>query len=145
MGTSVVLNASISEDPLDLAAILSVVGDDACGAVVGFSGVVRDHDGGKAVSRLAYTCHPGAAKVMQDIADDVASRHAGVRIWVAHRVGDLRIGDAALVAAVASAHRGEAFAAGSELVEKVKHQVPIWKEQFFTDGGTEWVGSDSAQ
>ncbi|GAA1344613.1 molybdenum cofactor biosynthesis protein MoaE [Arthrobacter roseus] len=145
MVTSIVLNASISEEPLDLAGILSVVGDDGCGAVVGFSGVVRDHDGGKAVSRLTYTCHPSAPKVMQDIADDVASRHEGVRIWVAHRVGDLLIGDSALVAAVASAHRAEAFAAGSELVEKVKYQVPIWKEQFFTDGGTEWVGSGSAQ
>ncbi len=145
MVTSVVLNASISEDTLHLGDILSVVGDDRCGAVVGFSGVVRDHDGGKAVTRLSYTCHPSASKVMQELADDVASRYQGVRIWVAHRVGDLLIGDSALVAAVASAHRAEAFAAGSELVEKVKLQVPIWKEQFFTDGGTEWVGSGSAQ
>ncbi len=144
MSTSVVVHASISEESLDLGAVLAAVGDAACGAVVGFSGVVRDHDGGKSVERLSYTCHPSAQKVIEEIAEGIASRHEGVRIWVAHRVGDLRIGDSALVAAVASAHRAEAFTAGSELVEMVKHQVPIWKEQFFTDGGTEWVGSGSA-
>jgi molybdopterin synthase catalytic subunit len=64
-----------------------------------------------------------------------------VRIWAAHRIGMLEIGDPALVCAVSAAHRGQAFAVCSELVDRIKERVPIWKEQFFTDGTVEWVGA----
>ena len=111
-----------------------------CGAVVGFSGVVRNHDGGRDVTSLSYSAHPSAERVIREVAEEIASRHDGVRIWVAHRVGPLVIGDQALVAAVGAAHRGAAFSACSELVDLVKDRVPIWKEQFFTDGTVEWVG-----
>ncbi len=80
------------------------------------------------------------------MAAEIAAAHDGVRIWVGHRTGPLEIGDAALVAAVGAAHRGVAFAACSELVDTVKARVPIWKEQGFNDGTTEWVGvSDAPQ
>nr|WP_231700861.1 MULTISPECIES: molybdenum cofactor biosynthesis protein MoaE [unclassified Arthrobacter] len=111
-----------------------------CGAVVTFSGIVRNHDDGKSVTSLGYSAHPSAESVLGQTAAAVAAKYDGVRIWVAHRTGNLDIGDAALVAAVASAHRGTAFAACSELVDTVKANVPIWKEQGFTDGTTEWVG-----
>jgi molybdopterin synthase catalytic subunit len=74
-----------------------------------------------------------------DAADGAAA--PPIRIWVAHRVGPLEIGDPALVCAVSAAHRGQAFAVCSELVDRVKAQVPIWKEQFFSDGTVEWVGA----
>jgi molybdopterin synthase catalytic subunit len=77
---------------------------------------------------------------MADVAAEIAQKYDGVRIWVAHRTGPLEIGDAALVAAVASAHRAAAFAAATELVDTVKERVPVWKEQRFADGSTEWVG-----
>ena len=66
-----------------------------------------------------------------------------MRIWAAHRIGMLEIGDPALVCAVSAAHRGQAFAVCSELVDRIKEQVPIWKEQFFADGTVEWVGAGS--
>lgn len=145
MSTSTVLHAGVGEEPLSLEAVLRRVESEYCGAVVGFSGVVRNHDGGKAVERLSYSSHPSAARIILELAEDTARTHDGVRIWVAHRTGDLAIGDSALVAAVAAAHRGQAFTACSELVDMVKARVPIWKEQFFADGGTEWVGAGNAQ
>lgn len=142
MSTSTVLHAGISDDPLDLNHALAVVGSADCGAVVGFGGVVRNHDGGRQVDRLGYSAHPSAGSVIAEIATEIAEKYDGVRIWVAHRTGPLAIGDPALVAAVASGHRGVAFAACTELVDTVKSRAPIWKEQFFTDGTVEWVGVD---
>lgn len=142
MSTSTVLHAGVSGQPLDLNHALAVVGSADCGAVVGFGGVVRNHDGGRQVDRLGYSAHPSAGGVIADIAAEIAEKYDGVRIWVAHRIGPLEVGDPALVAAVASGHRGEAFAACSELVDTVKARAPIWKEQFFADGDVEWVGVD---
>lgn len=141
MNTSRVLHAGVTGEPLTLDHALAQVDAADCGAVVGFSGVVRDHDGGKGVSALSYSAHPSAERVIAEVAAETAAKYDGVRVWVAHRTGPLAIGDAALVAAVASGHRGEAFAACSELVDAVKARVPIWKEQFFTDGSVEWVGA----
>lgn len=141
MNTSRVLRAEVTGEPLSLDHALAQVDAADCGAVVGFSGVVRDHDGGKGVSALSYSAHPSAERAIAEVAAETAAKYDGVRVWVAHRTGPLAIGDAALVAAVASGHRGEAFAACSELVDAVKARVPIWKEQFFTDGSVEWVGA----
>lgn len=135
-----VILAELSEEPLTPARAEAEVWAERAGAVVGFSGIVRNHDQGQSVQRLSYTAHPSAAEAIAQVAVDVAARFPTVRVWVAHRVGDLAIGDHALVAAVASAHRAEAFQACAELVEQTKEQVPIWKEQFFADGSKEWVG-----
>ena len=140
MNTSQVISATVSEEPLSSADAERLTWSPDCGAVVTFSGIVRNHDDGKSVTSLGYSAHPTAAAVLAGVADAVAAKYDGVRIWVGHRTGSLDIGDAALVAAVASAHRGTAFAACSELVDTVKANVPIWKEQGFTDGTTEWVG-----
>lgn len=137
---SVVVHAEVTDRPLDLAATIAAAGSDRIGAVVSFSGVIRNHDGGRPVERLSYSAHPGAGDVIAQVAADVAAAHAGVRIAVAHRTGDLTIGDVALAAAVAAAHRAEAFAACEDLIETVKARVPIWKQQWFPDGTSEWVG-----
>ena len=143
---------------------IAAVESDTAGAVVSFSGVVRNHDGGKPVERLSYSAHPTAHQVMADVVAALVAEHAPgdaggggrpvpdpgavprassqpVRIWAAHRIGMLEIGDPALVCAVSAAHRGQAFEVCSELVDRIKAQVPIWKEQFFTDGTVEWVGA----
>lgn len=145
-----VVHAVLSAEPISVEQAIAAVESDTAGAVVSFSGVVRNHDGGKAVERLSYSAHPTAHQVMADVvAALVAERSEGssgaqpVRIWAAHRIGLLEIGDPALVCAVSAAHRGEAFAVCSELVDRIKEQVPIWKEQFFTDGAVEWVGAGS--
>jgi molybdopterin synthase catalytic subunit len=137
-----VLRAAVGEAPLDVAEHAALVDHAAAGAVVTFAGVVRDHDGGRAVRGLEYSAHPTAEKVVAEVAADVASRATGVRaIAVSHRIGPLGIGDVALACAVAADHRKEAFAACAELVDEVKRVLPVWKHQLFADGTDEWVGS----
>jgi molybdenum cofactor synthesis domain-containing protein len=145
---AVVLRADVVDTPLDalVAELSALVRDDACGAVATFTGYVRDHDGGRGVARLHYEAHPDAAAVLRSVAERVARRTAAatgdrVRAAVVHRTGDLTIGDVAVVAAVAAGHRQAAFAAASDLVEELKAEVPIWKEQGFDDGTSEWVAS----
>ncbi|HEX6356123.1 molybdenum cofactor biosynthesis protein MoaE [Actinophytocola sp.] len=135
-----VLRAEVTEAPLSVDDHAALVEDRAAGAVVTFSGVVRDHDGGKGVTSLEYEGHPSAKSVIEEVAADVAARYRGVRaLAVSHRIGPLAIGDVALACAVAAEHRREAFAACSDLVDDVKARLPIWKHQTFTDGTDEWV------
>ncbi|XAS73790.1 molybdenum cofactor biosynthesis protein MoaE [Micrococcaceae bacterium Sec5.1] len=149
MGTETdfeVVSAVLSDEPISVDQAIAAVESDTAGAVVSFSGVVRNHDSGKPVDRLSYSAHPTAHRIMSDVVAQLVAEHSGeaeqpVRIWAAHRIGMLEIGDPALVCAVAAAHRGQAFAVCAELVDRVKAQVPIWKEQFFSDGTVEWVGS----
>jgi molybdopterin synthase catalytic subunit len=136
-----VLFARVDETPITLDECTDAVGDRAAGAVVSFAGVVRDHDEDRGVTWLRYSAHPSAPAVLAEVAREVALAHPGCRIAAAHRVGDLGIGDVALACAVASAHRAEAFAACAALVDEIKARVPIWKEQGFTDGSTEWVAA----
>ena len=133
--------ASVTDEPLDLAAHLGAAADDHAGALVSFAGVVRDHDAGRAVSGLEYHAHPSAAEVVAAVAAEIADREGILAVAVSHRIGMLAIGDVALAAAVSAAHRFEAFAACTDLVDRVKHRIPVWKRQFFADGTDEWVGS----
>jgi molybdopterin synthase catalytic subunit len=142
VATAAVLRAAVGEEPLDVAEHAALVEQAAAGAVVTFAGVVRDHDGGRTVRGLEYSAHPTAAKVVADVATDVAARARGVRaIAVSHRVGVLGIGEVALACAVAADHRREAFETCAELVEEVKRLLPVWKHQRFADGTDEWVNS----
>jgi molybdopterin synthase catalytic subunit len=137
-----VLRAALTDQPISLAEHEDLVGHQSAGAVVGFVGVVRDHDGGRGVSRLEYSAHPTAAQVLSEVVTEVAGRSSGVRaIAASHRIGVLEIGDAALVAAVAADHRQAAFATCADLVDTIKARLPVWKHQFFADGADEWVGS----
>ena len=139
---TVVLRAEVSDHPIELAEYEALVAHEAAGAVVGFAGVVRDHDGGRGVIRLEYSAHPTAQQTLADVAAEIAATSHGVRaIAVSHRIGVLDIGDAALVAAVAADHRGAAFETCQRLVDTVKARLPVWKHQFFSDGTEEWVGS----
>ncbi|WP_382304770.1 molybdenum cofactor biosynthesis protein MoaE [Herbiconiux sp. UC225_62] len=136
-----VVFARVAESAISVEECAAAVEGAASGAVVTFAGVVRDHDEGRGVIALSYSAHPSASAVIQEVALDVARAHPAVTVAVAHRVGDLGIGDVALACAVASAHRAEAFAACAALVDEVKAKVPIWKEQSFDDGTSEWVAS----
>lgn len=131
--------ARVAEEPIDEKAVRDAVFADDCGATVIFLGVIRDHDGGQGVRALDYSAHPEAERFLAQIVAEQTAK-TGVRMAAVHRVGGLEIGDAALVAAAASAHRAEAFAAIEELVERIKAEVPIWKRQHFTAGTSEWVG-----
>jgi molybdopterin synthase catalytic subunit len=131
--------AVVTHEPLDVAAMQALVADSAAGAVVSFAGVVRDHDGGRPVSMIEYVAHPAAASVLEHVVADIAARSDADAVAVAHRLGPLEIGEAALVVTVSAAHRQEAFTAASLLVDEVKLRLPIWKRQVFPDGGEEWV------
>jgi molybdopterin synthase catalytic subunit len=140
--TAIVVCAALSEEVISLTEHEALVLHRAAGAVVGFVGMVRDHDGGRSVTRLEYSAHPSAADVLAEVAAEVARDSHGVRaIAVSHRVGVLDVGDAALVAAVAADHRGAAFETCAVLVDTVKARLPVWKHQLFADGSDEWVGS----
>jgi molybdopterin synthase catalytic subunit len=130
---------SVTTDPLDVSTHEHVVAGAAVGAVVSFSGVVRDHDHGRAVRELTYEGHPSAADVLDEVAKEIAADPDVYAVAVSHRVGRLAIGDVALAAAVSTAHRAAAFAACARLVDEVKARLPIWKHQIFTDGTDEWV------
>ena len=130
---------AVTTEPLDLTAHEGAVGDPRAGATVSFAGVVRDHDGGRAVTLLEYEAHPSAEQVLREVAAEIAADPEVYAVAVSHRVGTLQIGDVALAAAVSTAHRAAAFAACARLVDEVKARLPVWKRQVFGDGTEEWV------
>ena len=145
----VVIRADLTETDLDLATHLSEVADPRCGAVASFTGIVRNHapDAEGEVRYLDYSSHPSASDVLARIADDVLAAHPDepiVRISLSHRVGRLDVGGLAVVVAVATPHRRAAFAICEELIETVKHRLPVWKRQETESGAGNWVGLTQA-
>lgn len=133
--------AEVTRDGISVSFLDVLVRDRRAGAVVTFSGVVRDHDDGRQVEKLTYMAHPSAGDVINRVTAEVAAI-SGVRgIAVQHRVGELDVGDIALGCAVAADHRQEAFETCSLLVERVKAELPVWKHQRFEDGTDEWVNA----
>jgi molybdopterin synthase catalytic subunit len=134
-----VVLTEVTDGVVDAERHATLVAVPEAGAVVTFAGVVRDHDGGRPVSRIEYLGHPSAAAVLAEVAADVVARTDADALAVSHRLGELAVGDCALAVAVSAAHRGEAFAAAALLVDEVKHRLPVWKRQVFRDGSDEWV------
>jgi molybdopterin synthase catalytic subunit len=130
----------VRDEPLSVDEVLAAVDDPATGGTCVFVGTVRDVDHERAVKALGYSAHPTAVQRLRDVMGEVASRHPVRALAAVHRVGDLGVGDLAVVAAAASAHRGEAFDACRDLIDTLKQTVPIWKHQEFGDGTEEWVG-----
>lgn len=129
----------VTTDVVSVSDMSAAVASQTAGAIVTFSGDVRDNDHGRAVASLAYEAHPSAQRILEEVARQVAAKFDVVAVAVAHRHGPIAIGEAALVAAVSAKHRTQAFEACMELVDEVKAQIPIWKHQVFTDGTDEWV------
>lgn len=136
--------AAISDTALSLDAHLDAVDDDRAGAVTTFLGRVRDHDPDAAgeVVALEYSSHPDAERILRDLAERAVA--AGVSgeaiIAVSHRIGRLPVGSAAVIVAVAAAHRDEAFVVCREMIESIKRELPVWKRQVEADGTTAWKG-----
>ncbi|GAB09570.1 molybdenum cofactor biosynthesis protein E [Gordonia araii NBRC 100433] len=120
-------------DPRDCEA---AVRTDSDGAVVTFTGTVRDHHGGRTVTSLRYEAHPRAAEFLEQACQRHRTRE--VRVAAQHRVGELTIGEVAVVVAVSSAHRREAFAVCAAVIDDVKSSVPIWKYETYADGDAGW-------
>lgn len=132
---------AIRDTPLSVDEVFAAVGDTAAGGTALFVGTVRSHDNGADVDGLGYSAHPTAEAEMRRIAEKVTADFPVRALAAVHRVGDLRIGDLAVVVAVSCPHRGEAFEACRKLIDDLKHEVPIWKHQVFSDGTEEWVGA----
>jgi molybdopterin synthase catalytic subunit len=132
---------AIRDAELSVDEVRAAVADPAAGGEVLFVGTVRDNDADRGVTALSYTGHPSAEAEMRRVAEDIVAKYDVIAVAAVHRVGDLAVGDLAVVAGVACAHRAEAFHACHELIDELKASVPIWKHQRFTDGSDEWVGS----
>ncbi|MBB6344831.1 molybdenum cofactor biosynthesis protein MoaE [Nonomuraea muscovyensis] len=131
----------IRDTPLSVDEVLSAVGDHAAGGTTIFVGTVREQDHGKPVTRLSYSAHPSATGELRRVAEKVAADFPVTALAAVHRVGDLELGDIAVIVAVACPHRDEAFRASRTLIDDLKAEVPIWKHQVFADGSSEWVGA----
>jgi molybdopterin synthase catalytic subunit len=132
--------ARISETPLDTASCLAAVGAASAGGIGLFVGVVRDTDHERSVSALTYEAHPTAQATLEAVCAEVAAASDIVAVAAEHRIGDLAVGDIAVVVAVSAEHRSEALDTTRALIDAIKHDVPIWKHQRFADGTEEWVG-----
>lgn len=130
--------AGITDADIDCAALRAAVSDDRAGAVVTFAGVVRNHDHGVAVTGIEYVGHPSAVDVMREVVAEFAGREGVHAVAAQHRVGYLGIGGVALYVAVAASHRRQAFECASDMVDRVKEILPIWKKQYLADGTHEW-------
>ena len=133
--------AEVRDTPLSVDEVLSAVSDPAAGGVALFVGTVRDNDHDRRVVRLGYTAHPSAAAELRRVAEKVAASFGATAVAAVHRVGDLAVGDLAVVTAVACPHRAEALDACRALIDELKQDVPIWKHQEFAGGDSEWVNS----
>ncbi len=138
---SVVRLIAVRESELSVDEVRAAVADPAAGGIALFAGAVRDSDHDRGVSGLSYSAHPSAVDELRQVAEVVAEKYPVIGIAAVHRVGDLAIGDLAVVLAVSCPHRAEAFDACRDLIDILKASVPIWKHQRFDDGTAEWVGT----
>ncbi len=130
----------ITEDELAADELIKSVEQPTDGAVVTFVGIVRDNSHGRKVRFLEYEAYKEMAeKKLLEIGDEIRQRWGLEEIAIRHRVGRLNIGDAAVVIAVASPHRKDAFVACEYAIDRLKQIVPIWKKEYFEDGEV-WVG-----
>jgi molybdopterin synthase catalytic subunit len=138
---SVVRLIAIRETELSLDEVRAAVAGPGAGGIALFAGAVRDTDHDQGVTGLSYHAHPSAEAELRRVAEMVAEKFKVLGVAAVHRVGDLAIGDLAVVVAVSCPHRSEAFDACRDLIDLLKASVPIWKHQRFTDGTAEWVGT----
>ena len=132
----------IRDTPLSLDEVFTAVRDPAAGGIALFVGTVREVDEEQAVEQLSYSSHPTAVGRLRDVAARIADECDVVALAAVHRVGDLAVGDLAVVVAASAAHRAEAFEAGRRLIDELKTEVPVWKHQTYVDGDATWVHAE---
>jgi molybdopterin synthase catalytic subunit len=137
---NVIRLVELRDTPLSVDEVLAAIADPGAGGTAMFVGTVRDEDHRRAVTGLGYSAHPQATDQLRVVMEKIVADYDVRAIAAVHRVGDLKVGDLAVVVAVACPHRDEAFAACRRLIDELKAEVPIWKHQVFADGGSEWVG-----
>jgi molybdopterin synthase catalytic subunit len=135
------ITALVTKEKISVSSLTQSLKTLQAGAVASFSGDVRDNDADKSVTSLTYEIHPTAQSVIDEITQRIAAKHDVLGVAVAHRYGEIPIGETAFAVVVSAVHRGPAFAACEEIVSTVKSELPIWKYQVFADGTNEWVNS----
>ena len=139
------MTSRIRSEALDLAEVVTEVSHPGAGGIATFLGVVRDHNDGRAVTLLEYEAYGTMAEAeLGRIMAELTQEIPGVRVAATHRVGALRVGDAAVICAASAPHRGEAFRACRELIDRIKARLPIWKREHGPDGPY-WVGWEDAR
>lgn len=129
----------ISDKSLDIVGLLAQSHDPKAGAVVLFSGDVRDNNIGKEVAYLEYEAHFFlASKMIKEILEEAIAKWNLNLAIAQHRVGKVGVGESAVVVITASPHRKEAYQANRHIIDRIKHEVPIWKCEVFTDGTKQW-------
>jgi len=133
----------VGDAPLSVADVYASVSDvPSAGGIALFVGVVRDEDEGRGVEELGYSAHPTVEVPLREVVEKAMSQYPIQAVSAVHRIGDLQIGEIAVIVAVACPKRGEAFNACRQIVDDIKNTVPIWKRQRFADGDSEWVGAE---
>ena len=135
------ITALVTKEKISVDSLAESLKTNQAGAVASFSGDVRDNDADKSVTSLTYEVHPSAQGVIEEITHRIAAKHDVIAVAVAHRYGEIAMGETAFAVVVTAVHRGPAFAACEEIVATVNEELPIWKYQVFADGTNEWVNS----
>lgn len=132
---------TVAKTPIQVQDAFSFVSTPINGAVSSFVGMIRDHNLGKSVNAVSYDVHEKLAhQTFQELSAEVLAHYGqNLRLYVAHYQGRLEVGEISIVIAVGSPHRDEAFKACRHLIEAIKHRFPIWKQEHYADGDSEWV------
>jgi MoaE-MoaD fusion protein len=134
---------AITTQPLDGESLQRYVQTPQDGAIVLFSGVVRDNFDGRATAHLEYESYESmAVPVLSQLADEARGKWEIGRIAVHHRIGRLEIGETAVIVAVAAPHRQAAFEAAAYIMDRIKEVAPIWKREHWADGAADWIGDE---
>lgn len=129
--------------PVDLARLRTELADPACGGYAAFEGWVRNHNEGQRVTRLEYEAFESlGVKEGERIIEEACRRFGVAHALCVHRVGELQIGDLAVWVGVSAAHRDEAFRACRQIIDEVKHRLPIWKKEHYENGDSGWVNCE---
>ena len=140
-GEAPVIVTGLEGGPLDVAQLVQAIRRPDCGGLVVFEGTARSASKGRTVLRLEYEAYERRAlSQLRGLAEDVAARFSLGGVVAVHRVGSVAVCQPAVVVAAAAVHRGEAFAAAQELIDRVKAEIPIWKKEVFAEGSAAWVG-----
>lgn len=136
----------LTDQPVDVAAALESVRSPAAGAVVLFLGTVREHTDGRQTTGLQYESYAAMAeKKLAELEEDAVGRWSLQRCAIVHRLGRLAVGEISVAVAVSAAHRQPAFDAGRWLIDRIKEVVPIWKEETYSDGSSQWIHPGTEQ
>ena len=135
------IDIQLLDTPLSLSDCLALVASPHAGGIVHFVGTVRDNTKGRQVIRLEFEAYaPMAISEMEKIAQRVKAKWPIEKIAIHHRIGNLGIGDIAVIIAVSTPHRKAAFEACQFAIDTLKETVPIWKKEIFADGEI-WVAA----